>query len=399
MECCFCKKTYANEYILANHKKTTKKCLSIQANEVQRNDRKCSYCNKELSSKIRLTKHLLICKKKISEDAIEAVSKKLSTHVTKHVTLLRNDMEDKIEQATFELRTKHEEESYELRLKIKELEEQLTKKRKPMIENVANVEKIENIESNIEQQTNNITIYNVMSPEHVSEFFKQHYKLDTLLGGQKALARFVNEGFLKETPVYLCGDRSRQKFYIVADGKKIEDTNCDEIIGLTTPGMPHVQDVYENALFTKPDEVTEDEVHDNFQKIMVMEGDRSDFKSELSRVVPTLPMSPPLIPNKNTNNFNQMIRDIDNDCRKRGLYERQEKKQLTQKSETTDIENIETEPIKRPDVLGYSRGRLMIYRDKYSKEGIVKGPPDLMKRIESDSEARNEYMAYLTECH
>jgi hypothetical protein len=70
-----------------------------------------------------------------------------------------------------------------------------------------------------------------MSPEHVEDFFKKNYNLDTLLGGQKALARFVNDGFLKEAPVYLCGDRSRQKFYIVKDGKKTEDTDCEEILG------------------------------------------------------------------------------------------------------------------------------------------------------------------------
>ena len=107
-----------------------------------------------------------------------------------------------------------------------------------------------NIGTNIEQQ--NITIYQIMSPEHVEDFFKKHYNLDTLLGGQKALARFVNDGFLKEAPVYLCGDRSRQKFYIVKGGKRVEDPNCENLINLTAPGLHHVQDVYQEAMFDTP---------------------------------------------------------------------------------------------------------------------------------------------------
>jgi len=221
-----------------------------------------------------------------------------------------------------------------------------------------------------------------MSPEHVSEFFKQHYNLDTLLGGQKALARFVNEGFLKESPIYLCGDRSRQKFYIIQDGKKTEDTDCNEILGLTSPGIPHVQKVYENALFTKLEEVTEDEVQDNFQKIITMEENRTDFKTELSRVLSSEP-----VPISKITDFKSTIRSINEDCKKRGLYERVNKP-------------VSDEPIvmiKRPDVLGYSRGRLMIYRDKYIKEGVVKGPHDLMERIKEDESARKEYMNYLEE--
>jgi hypothetical protein len=176
----------------------------------------------------------------------------------------------------------------ELHLKdneIKELREKLkTPPKAQKITNNITKNKIEqNIGTNIEQQ--NITIYQIMSPEHVEDFFKKHYNLDTLLGGQKALARFLNDGFLKDAPVYICGDRSRQKFYVINDGKKTEDTDCDAILGLTAPGIPHVQDVYETALFDLPESVTEDMVQDTYQHIMAIDEQRADFKAEFSKVV------------------------------------------------------------------------------------------------------------------
>jgi hypothetical protein len=125
-----------------------------------------------------------------------------------------------------------------------------------------------------------------MTPDHVLDVFKKHYKLDTLLGGQKALARFVNDGFLKDhsQPVYMCGDRSRQKFYIVKGGKRVEDPNCEHLINLTAPGLPHVQDVYEEAMFDTPEEKVTD-IHSTYQNIINMSDDHTDFNNELSKVL------------------------------------------------------------------------------------------------------------------
>jgi hypothetical protein len=155
-----------------------------------------------------------------------------------------------------------------------------------------------------------------MSPEHVEDFFKKHYNLDTLLGGQKALARFVNDGFLKEAPVYLCGDRSRQKFYIVKDGKKTEDTDCEEILGLTAPGIPYIQDVYETALFDLPETVTEDNVQDNYQDIMTMDEQRTDFKTELSKILGVESIV-------HKSKFNHIINSMKERSKRFGLTERE----------------------------------------------------------------------------
>jgi hypothetical protein len=288
MECDYCKKMFSTIYVLRHHQKTAKSCIKIQTEQGISPDTffKCEHCEKSLTTKWSLTSHYKICKK---------IKKEQSDKTQK-------DYENELK--------KKDEEIIKLKEKLK------TPPKAQKITNHITKNKIENnIGTNIEQQ--NITIYQIMSPEHVEDFFKKHYNLDTLLGGQKALARFVNDGFLKEAPVYLCGDRSRQKFYIVKDGKKTEDTDCDEILGLTAPGMPHVQDVYETALFDLPETVTEDNVQDNYQQIMTIDERRSDFKAELSKIAPMENTS------FDKSNFKNVIRTLRERSERLGLTERQ----------------------------------------------------------------------------
>jgi len=389
MECVHCKKSYSSVSALNYHKKTNRSCLMIQNGEVKPLFM-CQFCDKKLCSKFRLENHIPVCKQK----------KKLDEKQKKEtLRQFEQETEDKFEQISSDLRNHKEEVQYELQKRKEEFELELQKKDKeinelkehirknktpPKITNniKKNIENNTNIETNIEQQ--NITIYQIMTPEHVEAFFKKNYNLGTLLGGQKALARFVNDGFLKESeePLYLCGDRSRQKFYIVKDGKKVEDPDCSEIIGLTTAGMTHVQDVYETALFSDlPEKVTEETVQDNYDEIMTMDEQRTDFKSELSKILLSEPMP------KATNDIKATLSALRERSRRLGLLERRKPK-----------EQIEAQPeelIRRPDVLGVSPGKLMVYRDRFRKDGTVKAPASIMKQIEENKEARREYMEYL----
>ncbi len=132
------------------------------------------------------------------------------------------------------------------------------------------------------------------------------------------MARFVNDGFLKDAPVYICGDRSRQKFYVINDGKKTEDTDCDAILGLTAPGIPHVQDVYETALFDLPESVTEDMVQDTYQHIMAIDEQRADFKAEFSKVVASESM-----PSSKKTDLKSVIAAMRERSKRLGLTERE----------------------------------------------------------------------------
>jgi hypothetical protein len=279
MECVYCKKTYSTKYNLQNHQKTTKECIALQkqlGKVVKEINFPCAYCKQVLTTKARLDYHLRCCKikkegGKPSENTQppEVVQNRENTQDLMIVQPRENDTD--IEELKKALMSK-DDEIKTLRMQLENMTHHTTHIETQLIETQNN--------------TTNITIFEVMTPDHVLDVFKKHYKLDTLLGGQKALARFVNDGFLKDhsQPVYMCGDRSRQKFYIVKGGKRVEDPNCENLINLTAPGLPHVQDVYEEAMFDTPEEKVTD-IHSTYQNIINMSDDHTDFNNELSRVL------------------------------------------------------------------------------------------------------------------
>jgi hypothetical protein len=81
MECSFCKKQYASIYSLKKHLQTTKSCLALQ--RVDKTTFTCSFCSKDLSSKIRLDYHTTICKRKkevelqMKDDEIKKLEQRL----------------------------------------------------------------------------------------------------------------------------------------------------------------------------------------------------------------------------------------------------------------------------------------------------------------------------------
>ena len=394
MDCPYCKKTFSNEYIAKNHIATSKKCIAIQTQlgvTCAKIAFPCVYCRKEFTSKRRCDNHLVLCKYKIKADSITEVNR-----IKKELEERVYEVDDKFEQMASDLRNHKEEleftlqktkENFELELQKKD--EQLQRELKKKDEQIAQLtEKLKKTppkvtnkikhNNNIENQTNHITIYNIMTPDAVEDFFQKNYKLDTLLGGQKALARFVNDGFLKKAPVYVCGDRSRQKFYIIKDGKKMEDTDCEEILKLTTPGLPSVKQVYNDALFTEfTEDVTEDDIQDNYREICGMKQDHADFKFELSKIAPSSDEQ-----SSSTTDWKKMLEDMERDMLPN------ESRQKNEKMEQTEV-------IKKPDIMGYSRGKLMVYRDRYRKDGTIKGPPSIMTQIEKDETARTEYISFL----
>lgn len=348
MECVYCHKTYSSSYALSKHQKTTKSCIKIQQDngkipDIMINKFECMYCQKRLTTLVNLKYHLTCCKK-------------------------MNSSNNEVEKYT-----KLELELEKTKMELEKTKRELEKKEKSPVKITNKINN--NTVNNIEQQ--NITIYNIMTPDAVEDFFKKHYNLDTLLGGQKALAQFVNEGFLTKAPVYVCGDRSRQKFYIMKDGKKVEDTDCNEILKLTTPGLPSVKQVYSDALFTElPEEVTEDDIQDNYKDICSISRDRNGFKQELSKIAPSAEVIEP-----NTD-WKQAFMDMEaamlpNESRK--------------KSKDTEPD---PEPVRKDDVLGYSPGKLMMYRDQYKKDGIIRGPKSIMEQLDNE-DAQKEYLAYL----
>ena len=141
MECQFCKKIVSTLYILKTHQNTVKSCLKIQKEEhgIDHDTKfECEHCKKCLTTKSSLTSHYKICK-----------IKKENTKKTK--TKTKQDLVKEINELKEKLKTPP---------KAQKITNHITKNK---IEN--------NIGTNIEQQ--NITIYQIMSPEHVEDFFKK----------------------------------------------------------------------------------------------------------------------------------------------------------------------------------------------------------------------------------
>ena len=247
MECSYCKKIYANSYTLKTHQSSTKKCLLLQNEDKNRKLFSCSFCNKELTTNMRLQYHLNCCKKNPTYKPksillkVEQLEEKMEEQRQN-----REKMEEKMEEQEYIIRQNREQFEYELKLKSDEIKR---------LEALIEIPKVSNI-TNIKHQqiiNNHISITNYMTPERVKEIFSENFTLETLLGSQKELANFTVDNFLlgKDRPIYICTDRSRKKFaFVNEDGKQVEDVNCEKLVRLIIPGFTKVHEIYEEALFT-----------------------------------------------------------------------------------------------------------------------------------------------------
>lgn len=379
-DCVYCGNTFITDAALIFHQKTTKACLRIQEQKGIKTEKisfPCTFCQKHLTTKPRLASHILICKKKIAKEAYDKANKTNNVNTD-------TDIEERIEKIAFELRNHKEEIEHELKIKDKKFTEELKKKDQKINElekkiiqlthtksttsNSNSNNKIKHVNSH--NITNNITIQEVMTPERVEDFFKKHYNLETLLGGQKALAQFICEKFIlsQETSVYHCTDRSRQKFMMNQNGEQVEDPNCENIVRLTAPGMPYVKDVYEDALFSEPTE-KEDSIQEKYRSVISLDKERSQFKNEMSKIVPSDESS---VSKQDWKSIFQTLRD-----------------NVLPYETKQSIEDCE--PVKRPDVCGINRSKLMVYRDRYRKDGVINGPPSI---IDNDM-YKEEYLEFL----
>jgi hypothetical protein len=168
------------------------------------------------------------------------------------------------------------------------------------------------------------------------------------------------------------------------DGKKVEDTDCNEILELTSAGFPHVHETFENALFSDLPPEKEEKAQEQYSNIMNMEENRTEFKCELSKVIPTS--------YKKIKKMSQVSKEFLQISYDKGYLTKN--KNQCQENKQEKQEHIE-EPIRRPDILGISPGKLMLYRDLYRKDGSIKAPASIMNRIQESEIDRDEYLCFL----
>lgn len=335
MDCIYCKKTYATSSSLLKHQRTSKLCLSMQEQlgiPVIKKLFTCMFCKKELTSNVRLSYHQKICK-----------------HQNKET------LEEKMDHIAIQLKLKDE--------KIQQLENEMNElKIKPVIQHVQHF-----------TQNNQISIHTYMTPERVKEAFDM-FTLDTLLGSQKALANFTVDQFLmgKDKPAYLCTDRSRKKFFFMDEtGQLIEDPNCEKLVGLITPGLTKVQELYEVALFDKPKKgITEERLQDSYESILALKEDGSQYQCQLSKRLPS-----------NIKEKERMEEQAQFPTIKITTYDESESQPIV----------VEPEPTEQ--IGGYSLDKLDIYRKKYKLDQSILGPKNLLDT--SNQELYQSYIDFL----
>ena len=243
-ECQFCKHTFKNRSILNNHQKNAKYCLNIQGKKSEKY--KCDFCDKYLSCKYGLKKHLETCnarKNYISEygkdcdENDEDRNSDTDTENDRYQILMDNISELKkiIVRKDFE---------------IQQQNNQIINLQK-MIENIAiQSNKNTNITINqkIQQQINQLQpVTDEFLNEQSCNFTLEHFR-EGLLG----LGRYAMEYPLKDSLV--CTDQSRLQFKW-KNGDDDDQILCDK-------QLHHLTRKLCNSLLDRNEEITKEAILD-----------------------------------------------------------------------------------------------------------------------------------------
>lgn len=305
MDCKFCHKSFTSVYNMTYHQRSAKSCIKIQENlgltVDKKNGFKCKFCEKILSTNFNLTNHEKICKKKVeyekeqlrnTQEELRNTQEQLRNELKQTKTsqrIIEEKVEDQEMRFTSEIKTNRDELEYELRIKdekIAELEKRLE----------LHATKIDKHDLRIVEQEqtpkvihNHLNIFTSMSPERVIDMFEKHYTIETLMGGQKALADFIVDKFVmgKDGMVYLCVDRSRKKVCYTTDFKNfIEDTNNEVLLRQMVPAYPVIKSKVDFSEYEKKYNPYVNTIHESFDEILAIRTDGTTFRSQLCRRLP-----------------------------------------------------------------------------------------------------------------
>lgn len=266
-ECEFCHKIYSNEYVLKNHKLKTKICLLLRG-AVIKTDLICSICKKTFSTKQNLMYHEKICEKKRKKPICDFCEKEFTSRqsLMYHIKICKK----KESKQVIDLKSELE----QCKIKLEELK--VTPNNTTIIHN--------------QIIYNNVSISNYLTPEYVAKTFEKYYTVETLMGGQRALADFVVDKFVlgSEKMLYLCVDRSRKKCMVTTDFKTFtEDVNNEILLSHLTPAFRIMKDMVEWADFERKYQSNLLKIHGSFDEILAIKTDGTNFRSQLCKRLPS----------------------------------------------------------------------------------------------------------------
>ena len=397
MECGFCHKVFASIYNMKIHQTTTKACIKLQQNgnvnghEIERKTFDCPYCEKKLTTKKNVTSHIKICRFKIIVERDNKKKEQDLKHIEQSINdktkLIENKLEDELSRIQSEVKSKQEELETELRIK-----EEKNRKLEERIKELETKYQHPTIINNNNTYNNNLTIYNYMTPERVTEVFDKHFTIETLMGGQKALANFIVDQFVagEDKMVYLCVDRSRKKCMYTKDFIDFhEDVNNELLLRQLTPAMRVIRDKVGWTEYEKKYNPHLSKIHESYDEILAIPDDGTIFRTQLCKRLPSS------VEDKRMMDENRMDQTF-TELRNTEEQEFAERKEEIQRVIAKSIEEPKPEPILIPNqICGIGLARLDDCRKLFKNQGIYRIHPALKDQIEANPEVAHSYEDYV----
>jgi len=267
--CNFCNNSLESLKSLNLHKKTNKKCLQIQNNEILLLS--CNYCSKKFN-KGNLKTHLKTCKeKKIFEYEELLTLYKNSVIETESLKNENNFLKEKIEFYRHEYQKNQE-----------------------IVIEMAKEPKTKNSKISFNNNTNNI--FNLFNkPEKVKDLIEQYLSTDHLIDGQKGVAEFTFHHLIKKDEDgnynYFCSDPSRSVFrYNKENGETGRDIEAEHLTTLLLLGDLKKQSIKKaEKIWTNEDGSHDSEMYNlhikNAQDVVDIDKDNTTFRKCLAKMI------------------------------------------------------------------------------------------------------------------
>jgi hypothetical protein len=243
-----------------------------------------------------------------------------------------------------------------------------------------------NNNNNNNNNTHNYASILSITKDMVKDIFKKNYTLKDLAGSQKALANFTTRNILNNSdinnPVYLCKDKTRQKFVFTDEEQnEVEDIGASMLIKLVSKGLDHTNDIYkkEAEKLTRKIERLEqtDTDNDNYNVIVeirdqlnllrdnyeetiniMKDGDR--YRAQLAKMLPTSLTDRMIVDKKLKELSSETESDNDDEIVKKIIIDKEMPYELHDKTAL--------------HIGGMTYGKLVLYKKHYQKTGEVKIP-------------------------
>jgi hypothetical protein len=278
-KCEYCDKSLKTLSSLNNHIKTAKYCLEIQGRnkKIINTTYNCHYCDKKLSSKRNLDNHIKKCKDKYPF-VIE-----LETKIKELEIQLEKQKQTYLEQIEIYKHQNFTLQQIIEKLSIKAIE-------KPTNNTTNNTINTTNTTNNTLNIMNSIDFNNL---DKIKNIIDDNFTINYAIDGQKGIAKFVADKFLKDENgnlTYVCTDPSRYIFkYKDNDGEIKKDLEAKKLTNYIVEGgiRKKTFDISNQWYKTDNGDIDMEKFNiilENQESILNLNNNNNTFKKELASI-------------------------------------------------------------------------------------------------------------------